>query len=118
MISFLLLIFEFGHFHILNLNIHLGRFQKVVINVNAHCKLGLTATLVREDNKIKDLSFLVGPKLYEANWIDLTSDGYLARVQCVEVWCPMTKVTGGTFSTYTVYSILLFEIAKKYYCYE
>lgn len=40
---------------------------------NAHCKLGLTATLVREDEKIKDLHFLVGPKLYEANWIDLTN---------------------------------------------
>ncbi len=66
-------------------------FQKVVQLVDAHCKLGLTATLVREDNKIRDLSFLVGPKLYEANWIDLTADGYLARVQCVEVWCPMTK---------------------------
>ena len=31
------------------------------------------------DNKIKDLSFLVGPKLYEANWIDLTNQHYLAR---------------------------------------
>ena len=30
-------------------------FQKVLQIVNAHCKLGLTATLVREDNKIKDL---------------------------------------------------------------
>lgn len=53
--------------------------------VNAHCKLGLTATLVREDDKIKDLHFLVGPKLYEANWIDLTEQGFLARVQCAEV---------------------------------
>ena len=67
------------------------QFQKVLDLVNAHCKLGLTATLVREDNKIQDLSFLVGPKLYEANWIDLTTDGFLARAQCVEVWCPMTK---------------------------
>ena len=66
-------------------------FQKVLQIVNAHCKLGLTATLVREDNKIKDLSFLVGPKLYEANWIDLTNQQYLARAQCVEIWCPMTK---------------------------
>ena len=66
-------------------------FQKVMEIVNAHCKLGLTATLVREDNKIKDLSFLVGPKLYEANWMDLTKDQYLAKAQCVEVWCPMTK---------------------------
>ena len=66
-------------------------FQKVLQMVNAHCKLGLTATLVREDNKIRDLHFLVGPKLYEANWIDLTEMGFLARVKCVEVWCPMTK---------------------------
>jgi DNA excision repair protein ERCC-3 len=66
-------------------------FQKVLQIVSAHCRLGLTATLVREDDKIRDLSFLVGPKLYEANWIDLTEQGYLARAQCVEVWCPMTK---------------------------
>ncbi len=48
-------------------------FKKVVEIVNAHCKLGLTATLVREDKKIENLIFLVGPKLYEANWIDLTN---------------------------------------------
>lgn len=65
-------------------------FQKVLSLVNSHCKLGLTATLVREDDKIKDLHFLVGPKLYEANWIDLTDQGFLAKVQCSEVWCPMT----------------------------
>ena len=63
----------------------MGWDGQVLDLVNAHCKLGLTATLVREDNKIKDLSFLVGPKLYEANWIDLTNDGYLARAQCLEV---------------------------------
>ena len=50
-------------------------FRKVLEIVNAHCKLGLTATLVREDDKIKDLHFLVGPKLYEANWMDLTQQG-------------------------------------------
>lgn len=72
-------------------------FQKVLVMVNAHCKLGLTATLVREDDKIKDLHFLVGPKLYEANWIDLTELGYLAKVQCSEVWCPMTKEFYGEY---------------------
>ncbi len=66
-------------------------FKKIVDKVKAHCKLGLTATLVREDNKIPELGFLVGPKLYEANWIDLTNQGYLARVKCCEIWCPMTK---------------------------
>lgn len=32
-----------------------------------------------------------GPKMYEANWLDLTRSGHIANVQCVEVWCPMTK---------------------------
>jgi len=45
---------------------------------------------VREDELISDLHFLIGTKLYEANWMDLTTQGYLANVQCVEVWCPMT----------------------------
>ena len=65
-------------------------FRRVVGNVHAHTRLGLTATLVREDEKISDLNFLIGPKLYEANWLDLTKSGYLANVQCVEVRCPMT----------------------------
>lgn len=38
----------------------------------------------------QDLHFLIGPKLYEANWMDLEADGYIARVECIEVWCPMT----------------------------
>jgi len=66
-------------------------FRKVIAIVKAHCKLGLTATLVREDNLIDHLNFLIGPKLYEANWLDLVNQGYLANVQCAEVWCPMTK---------------------------
>ncbi|EFC50312.1 predicted protein [Naegleria gruberi] len=61
-----------------------------VASVKSHCKLGLTATLLREDNKTDDLYFLIGPKLYEANWLDLQQKGHLANVQCVEVWCPMT----------------------------
>ncbi|KAJ8614498.1 hypothetical protein CTAYLR_000761 [Chrysophaeum taylorii] len=65
-------------------------FRKVLALCNAHCKLGLTATLVREDNLITDLNFLIGPKLYEANWMDLTHAGHLANVQCVEIWCPMS----------------------------
>jgi len=66
------------------------QFRKVLADVRVHCKLGLTATLVREDGKEKDLYFLIGPKLYEANWLELQRDGHIARVQCAEVWCPMT----------------------------
>ena len=65
-------------------------FRKVIGITKAHCKLGLTATLVREDDKVDHLNFLIGPKLYEANWLDLQRDGHIANVQCVEVWCPMT----------------------------
>ncbi|XP_070331944.1 general transcription and DNA repair factor IIH helicase/translocase subunit XPB [Odocoileus virginianus] len=65
-------------------------FRRVLTIVQAHCKLGLTATLVREDDKIVDLNFLIGPKLYEANWMELQNSGYIAKVQCAEVWCPMS----------------------------
>ncbi|PIA25428.1 hypothetical protein AQUCO_11400006v1 [Aquilegia coerulea] len=66
-------------------------FRKVINITKSHCKLGLTATLVREDERITDLNFLIGPKLYEANWLDLVKGGFIANVQCAEVWCPMTK---------------------------
>ena len=65
---------------------------QVIGITKSHCKLGLTATLVREDDRISDLNFLIGPKLYEANWLDLTNAGHIANVQCAEVWCEMTKV--------------------------
>lgn len=65
-------------------------FRRVVSTIAAHSKLGLTATLVREDEKILDLNFLIGPKLYEANWMELAQKGHIANVQCAEVWCPMT----------------------------
>ncbi|XP_026738275.1 general transcription and DNA repair factor IIH helicase subunit XPB [Trichoplusia ni] len=65
-------------------------FRRVLTIVHSHAKLGLTATLLREDDKIADLNFLIGPKLYEANWLELQANGYIARVQCAEVWCPMT----------------------------
>ncbi|XP_017087581.2 general transcription and DNA repair factor IIH helicase/translocase subunit XPB [Drosophila bipectinata] len=64
-------------------------FRRVLTIVQSHCKLGLTATLLREDDKIADLNFLIGPKLYEANWLELQKKGFIARVQCAEVWCPM-----------------------------
>jgi len=67
-------------------------FRQVLSLVPAHCKLGLTATLVREDDKIGELNYLIGPKLYEANWLDLQRAGHLASVQCCEVWCPMTPL--------------------------
>ena len=40
-----------------------------------------SATLVREDDKISDLNYMIGPKLYEANWMDLAAKGHIANVQ-------------------------------------
>ncbi|KAI1330437.1 P-loop containing nucleoside triphosphate hydrolase protein [Xylariaceae sp. FL0255] len=65
-------------------------FRKVSHSIKSHAKLGLTATLLREDDKIQDLNFLIGPKLYEANWMELSEQGHIAKVQCAEVWCPMS----------------------------
>ncbi|KAI0887353.1 DNA repair helicase RAD25 [Annulohypoxylon maeteangense] len=65
-------------------------FRKVSHSIKSHAKLGLTATLLREDDKISDLNFLIGPKLYEANWMELSEQGHIAKVQCAEVWCSMT----------------------------
>jgi DNA excision repair protein ERCC-3 len=39
------------------------------------------ATLVREDDKIADLNYMIGPKLYEANWMVLAAKGHIANVQ-------------------------------------
>lgn len=64
-------------------------FRRVISSIKSHTKLGLTATLLREDDKISHLNFLIGPKLFEANWAELSQQGHIARVQCAEVWCPM-----------------------------
>ncbi|GKB17137.1 DNA repair helicase XPB1, partial [Tanacetum coccineum] len=64
---------------------------KVISVAKSHCKLGLTATLVREDKKITDLNVLIGLKQYEANQVDLVRGGYIENVQCAEVRCPMKK---------------------------
>lgn len=72
-------------------------FRRVTSKIKTHSKLGLTATLLREDDKIKDLNFLIGPKLYEANWLQLSEEGHIARVQCAEVWCPMTAEFYGEY---------------------
>eukprot|EP00614_Pseudopedinella_elastica_P018884 CAMPEP_0172644402 /NCGR_PEP_ID=MMETSP1068-20121228/239190_1 /TAXON_ID=35684 /ORGANISM="Pseudopedinella elastica, Strain CCMP716" /LENGTH=1026 /DNA_ID=CAMNT_0013458601 /DNA_START=179 /DNA_END=3259 /DNA_ORIENTATION=+ len=68
-------------------------FRSVMEVCKCQCKLGLTATLVREDEKIEDLGYLIGPKLHEANWTDLANQGFLATVTCCEVWCSMAAAS-------------------------
>ena len=65
--------------------------EEFVSKIKVQCKIGLTATLVREDDRIGDLEFMIGPKLYEAPWQHLQKEGYIANAKCFEVIIPMTK---------------------------
>lgn len=53
-------------------------------------RLGLTATLVREDGLEAEVFSLIGPKCFEAPWKQLEEAGYLAPVRCVELRIPLT----------------------------
>jgi len=66
-------------------------FRKVTNQILSHIKLGLTATMVREDELIEDLPHLVGPKLFELDIFTLRMHNYISPVQCVELHCPMTE---------------------------
>ncbi|MGP8323789.1 MAG: DNA repair helicase XPB [Methanosarcinaceae archaeon] len=52
--------------------------------IQARRRLGLTATLVREDGKEDDVFALIGPKRYDVPWKTLESRGYIAEAVCIE----------------------------------
>jgi len=54
-------------------------------DLQARRRLGLTATLVREDGHEGDVFSLIGPKRYDAPWKDIESQGWIAPADCVEV---------------------------------
>lgn len=55
-------------------------------------RLGLTATLVREDNLESEVFTLIGPKIYEHPWKALEKDGFIAQAVCYEIKVPFTKI--------------------------
>jgi len=56
--------------------------------IEADRRLGLSATLVREDGREAEVFALVGPPLYEESWLELERDGWIAPARCVEVRVP------------------------------
>jgi DNA excision repair protein ERCC-3 len=58
---------------------------KMTADLQARRRLGLTATLVREDGKEGDVFSLIGPKRYDAPWKDIEAQGYIAPANCFEV---------------------------------
>src|SRR4051795_2553718 len=58
---------------------------RMTADLQARRRLGLTATLVREDGREGDVFSLIGPKRYDAPWKDMETQGYIAPADCVEV---------------------------------
>ncbi|HEU4674874.1 MAG TPA: DNA repair helicase XPB [Motilibacteraceae bacterium] len=59
-------------------------------DIQSRRRLGLTATLVREDGREGDDFSLIGPKRYDAPWKDIEAQGYIAPADCVEVRVTLT----------------------------
>ena len=58
---------------------------KFTADLQARRRLGLTATLVREDGRESDVFSLIGPKRFDAPWREIEAQGYIAPADCVEV---------------------------------
>src|SRR5438105_10369858 len=58
---------------------------RITAQIQARRRLGLTATLVREDGREADVFSLIGPKKYDVPWRELETRGWIAEAQCTEV---------------------------------
>ena len=58
---------------------------RMTSDLQSRRRLGLTATLVREDGREGDVFSLIGPKRYDAPWKELEMAGYIATAECIEV---------------------------------
>jgi DNA excision repair protein ERCC-3 len=64
---------------------------RITAEIQATRRLGLTATLVREDGKEEDVFTLIGPKRFDVPWKVLESQGWIATAQCVEIRVPLAE---------------------------
>ena len=64
---------------------------RVTAEIQAKRRLGLTATLVREDRREDEVFSLIGPKKYDVPWKVLERQGWIAAAQCVEVRIPLIE---------------------------
>ncbi len=58
---------------------------RMTADLQARRRLGLTATLVREDGREDEVFSLIGPKRFDAPWKDIEAQGYIAPAECIEV---------------------------------
>lgn len=64
---------------------------RITAEIQARRRLGLTATLVREDGLERDVFSLIGPKKYDAPWRDLENQGWIAAAECHEIRIPLPQ---------------------------
>jgi len=72
---------------------------RVTAEVQARRRLGLTATLIREDGREGDVFSLIGPKKYDAPWRDLEARGWIAKALCTEVRCRLPRALRMEYAT-------------------
>ncbi|MHB8293330.1 MAG: DNA repair helicase XPB [Acidimicrobiales bacterium] len=58
---------------------------RMTADIQSRRRMGLTATLVREDGRESDVFSLIGPKRYDAPWRDIEAQGWIAPAVCAEV---------------------------------
>jgi DNA excision repair protein ERCC-3 len=63
---------------------------RMTADLQSRRRLGLTATLVREDGREGDVFSLIGPKRYDAPWRDIEQQGWIAPADCTEVRVTLT----------------------------
>jgi len=64
---------------------------RMTADLQARRRLGLTATLIREDGREGDVFSLIGPKRFDAPWKDIEAQGWIAPADCVEVRVTLTE---------------------------
>ena len=71
---------------------------RMTADLQARRRLGLTATLVREDGREGDVFSLIGPKRFDAPWKDIEAQGYIAPADCVEVRVTLSDAERMTYA--------------------
>jgi DNA excision repair protein ERCC-3 len=64
---------------------------RVTAQIQARRRLGLTATLIREDGREEDVFSLIGPKKYDVPWRELEARGWIAEATCTEIRVPLPE---------------------------
>jgi DNA excision repair protein ERCC-3 len=72
---------------------------RMTADLQARRRIGLTATLIREDGREGDVFSLIGPKRYDAPWKDIEAQGYIAPADCVEVRVTLPEAERFVYAT-------------------